>query len=105
MICMELDNSVLGIQDYNINELQRECEFLIVSQVLVSLLYWQSNSRDQKLMLFLLSLHGKRCNQEPRNLCLVQVLTPTSFITLSESFNLGNLSCITYKATLGSFKS
>lgn len=104
MICTELGNSVLGIQDYNINEVQRECEFLIVSQVSVPLIYWQSGSRDQKLMLLLLSHLGKRCDQESRDLVLVQVLTPNCFIILSKSFNLGNLSCITYKASLESFR-
>lgn len=34
MICINLDDSVLGSQGCNINDLQRDCEFLIVFHIL-----------------------------------------------------------------------
>lgn len=52
MICTDLDDSVPGSQGCGINELQREYEFLTVSQVLVPLLNWQSSSQGQKFVCY-----------------------------------------------------
>lgn len=60
MICTDLDNSVLDSQNRQyINELKRQCEFSIASQVLIPLLAVKFSGPETN-MLFVLLHHGKR---------------------------------------------
>lgn len=89
MICTDLDDSVLDSQTRQyINELKRQCEFLIASQVLIPLLAVKFSGPETN-MLFVLPHHGKRYEPGAMELGSSARSYPTSSVIFGKPFNVG----------------